>query len=183
MLWSLLLLIVNFARYVAAKFSRLKIQSLREFQSSFFLCHGNSMWLWQSSVPPNFRVATPTKFGNQTRHIHRFQIRIFWVLALDWTSELFNKFTKELWGFWMLLYLNFSFFPIHEKDGKLGFLSVSQGCFFKFFSFSFFQVSLKTWEIRIFKILFIHILLDYEGQYACKNGKEIQLVNKLLVFK
>ena len=48
----------------------------------------------------------------------------------------------------MLLYLDFSFFSVHEKDGKLGFLSISLGCTSLFFPnfFPDFSEELGNWN-------------------------------------
>ena len=63
--------------------------------------------------------------------LHRFQIGIFWVLVLGCTSRFF-PINKEILGFLNVALAGF--FPIHEKNKKLGFLDRSLGYTSKFFS-------------------------------------------------
>ena len=63
----------------------------------------------------------------------------------------------------MLLYLDFSFSSIHEKDKKLGILNISLGCTFKCFP-NFFQIFLKSSEIRIFEVPLISYFVRLCGQ-------------------
>ena len=51
----------------------------------------------------------------------------------------------------MLLYLDFSILPIHEKDGKLFFFLNASLCFTSKF-FQIFPNSLKSLEIGIFEV-------------------------------
>ena len=70
----------------------------------------------------------------------------------------------------MLLYLDFPFFPIHEKDGKLGFLNVSLDYTFKFFP-NFFQIP-RVGKLGFLRYPLFHLLLDF-SMFVNEKGDPI----------
>ena len=116
---------------------------------------------------------------NFSQFNHRFKIS-FLSVGLRLYFQVFSKSTKINFEiFEMLLYLDFPFFPIHEKYGKLGFFDCKPRLHFQIFP-KFFPNS-KCWKIGLSEVPFISYFVRF--QYVCKRERVTQFINKLPVFK
>ena len=117
-----------------------------EYLSLFYVWNENSLIFCKL---PILFWTVKLKLGHKfSLFIHRFKIKIFecWSLAI---LPSFSQFKNRFCDFW-----TFQFFPIHEKDGKLGFMNISECCTSIFSQFT------RVGKLELLNFPWFHILLN-----------------------